>query len=116
MNRIDSIFQTLGEQGGKALMPFITAGDGGVELLGQVIPALEQGASICEVGIRSDLADGSDSGLDDQGADNGTQVEQVFEQIASVRDKTSMGLVASATRCLSHRARSVRRAVGTGGL
>ncbi|MGB1125745.1 MAG: tryptophan synthase subunit alpha [Phycisphaeraceae bacterium] len=107
MNRIDSIFQTLGEQGGKALMPFITAGDGGVELLGQVIPALEQGgASICEVGIpfSDPIADGPVIQASmTRALDNGTQVEQVFEQIASVRDKTSMGLVAMVSYSIVYR-------------
>jgi len=107
MNRIDHIFETLGKQGGKALMPFITAGDGGVELLGKVIPALERGgASICEVGIpfSDPIADGPVIQASmTRSLDNGTRVEQVFEQIASVRDQTELGLVAMVSYSIVYR-------------
>ena len=107
MNRIDQIFQTLGKQGGKALMPFITAGDGGVELLGKIIPALERGgASICEVGIpfSDPIADGPVIQASmTRALDSGTRVEQVFEQIAAVRDQTELGLVAMVSYSIVYR-------------
>ena len=107
MNRIDSIFQTLGKQGGKALMPFITAGDGGVEAMGTIIPALERGgASICEVGIpfSDPIADGPVIQASmTRALDNGTRVEQVFEQIAAVRDQTQLGLVAMVSYSIVYR-------------
>ncbi|MFK7790004.1 MAG: tryptophan synthase subunit alpha [Phycisphaeraceae bacterium] len=107
MNRIDRIFQTLSSQRGKALMPFITAGDGGVELLGSIIPALEQGgASICEVGIpfSDPIADGPVIQASmTRALDAGIRVEQVFEQIASVRDKTELGLVAMVSYSIVYR-------------
>ncbi|MEM9348118.1 MAG: tryptophan synthase subunit alpha [Planctomycetota bacterium] len=107
MNRIDSIFQTLGQQGGKALMPFITAGDGGVGLLGQVIPALERGgASICEVGIpfSDPIADGPVIQASmTRALDLGTTVEQVFEQVAAIRDQTRLGLVAMVSYSIVYR-------------
>ena len=107
MNRIDSIFQALSQQGGKALMPFITAGDGGVESLGQVIPALERGgASICEVGIpfSDPIADGPVIQASmTRALDVGTTVDQVFEQIAGVRSQTEMGLVAMVSYSIVYR-------------
>lgn len=107
MNRIDQIFQTLGKQGGKALMPFITAGDGGVEQLGKVIPALERGgASICEVGIpfSDPIADGPVIQASMTRALNaGITVDQVFEQIASVRGQTELGLVAMVSYSIVYR-------------
>lgn len=107
MNRIDHIFQTLSTQGGKALMPFITAGDGGVEALGQIIPALERGgASICEVGIpfSDPIADGPVIQASmTRALDAGITVDQVFEQIAAVRDKTELGLVAMVSYSIVYR-------------
>lgn len=107
MNRIDHIFETLGKQGGKALMPFITAGDGGVEAMGQIIPALERGgASICEVGIpfSDPIADGPViQAAMTRSLDHGTSVEQVFEQIAGVRDQTELGLVAMVSYSIVYR-------------
>jgi len=98
MNRIDRIFSELSERGGKALMPFITAGDGGVAQLGKIIPAMERGgASICEVGIpfSDPIADGPVIQASmTRALDCGTTVEQVFDAIASVRPQTNMGLVA----------------------
>lgn len=107
MNRIDRIFETHQQQGTKALMPFITAGDGGVELLGSVIPALERGgASICEVGIpfSDPIADGPVIQASmTRALDNGTKVEQVFEQIAAVRSQTELGLVAMVSYSIVYR-------------
>lgn len=107
MNRIDSIFKTHASQGGKALMPFITAGDGGVEQLSQIIPALERGgASICEVGIpfSDPIADGPVIQASmTRALDAGIKVEEVFEQIASVRDKTELGLVAMVSYSIVYR-------------
>ena len=107
MNRIDRIFETLGKQGGKALMPFITAGDGGVELLSQVIPALDRGgASICEVGIpfSDPIADGPVIQASmTRALDAGTRVEQVLEQIAGIRQQTDMGLVAMVSYSIVYR-------------
>jgi tryptophan synthase alpha chain len=107
MNRIDRIFNDLGSRGGKALMPFITAGDGGVEQLGRVIPALERGgASICEVGIpfSDPIADGPVIQASmTRALDSGVTVDAIFEQIAGVRDKTDLGLVAMVSYSIVYR-------------
>lgn len=107
MNRIDRIFQTHREQGGKALMPFITAGDGGINHLASVIPALERGgASICEVGIpfSDPIADGPVIQASmTRALDAGVTVEQVFEQIAALRSKTELGLVAMVSYSIVYR-------------
>lgn len=88
-------------------MPFITAGDGGVESLSKIIPALEQGgASICEIGIpfSDPIADGPVIQASmTRALDAGTQVEQVFEQIAKVRPHTEMGLVAMVSYSIVYR-------------
>lgn len=107
MNRIDDIFKTLADQGRKALMPFITAGDGGVSSLGVVIPALERGgASICEVGIpfSDPVADGPVIQASmTRALEAGTTVDQVFEQVANVRQQTQMGLVAMVSYSIVYR-------------
>ena len=88
-------------------MPFITAGDGGVELLGKVIPALQRGgASICEVGIpfSDPIADGPVIQASmTRALDAGIRVEQVFEQVAAVRSQTEMGLVAMVSYSIVYR-------------
>ena len=107
MNRIDSIFQSLNSQGGKALMPFITAGDGGINLLGKVIPALERGgASVCEVGIpfSDPIADGPVIQASmTRALDAGTTLDAVFEQIAAIRPQTELGLVAMVSYSIVYR-------------
>ena len=107
MNRIDEIFAGLSKRGAKALMPFITAGDGGIEKLSQIIPALERGgASICEVGIpfSDPIADGPVIQASMTRALNaGVTVDQVFEQVASVRSQTQMGLVAMVSFSIVYR-------------
>jgi len=98
MSRIDSIFNDLRPRGAKALMPFITAGDGGVETLPKILPALERGgASICEIGIpfSDPIADGPVIQASmTRALDAGTSVEQVFAAVTQARPSVSMGLVA----------------------
>ncbi|MFN3165806.1 MAG: tryptophan synthase subunit alpha [Phycisphaeraceae bacterium] len=107
MSRIDSIFNDLRTRGAKALMPFITAGDGGIDALPKVLPALERGgASICEVGIpfSDPIADGpviQASMTRALGA--GTSVEQVFSAVAEARPSLSMGLVAMVSYSIVYR-------------
>lgn len=107
MNRIDRIFKDLSQQGAKALMPFITAGDGGVDKLPAVIPALERGgASICEIGIAfSDpIADGPVIQASmTRALDAGVTVEQVFDAVREARPNTEMGLVAMVSYSIVYR-------------
>lgn len=61
MNRIDSCFQVLGQQQRKALIPFITAGDPGIETTLKLMHALvDAGADILELGVpfSDPMADG----------------------------------------------------------
>lgn len=107
MNRIDRIFRDLSERGGKALMPFITAGDPDLATTAALLPELEKaGASIVELGIAfSDpVADGPviqasmKYVLDQQ-----VRVNQVFDMVASVRPKVELGLVAMVSYSIVHR-------------
>jgi tryptophan synthase alpha chain len=61
MSSIDSLFRRLRQDGRKALMPFVTAGDPDLEFTAAVIRELvARGASMCEVGVpySDPIADG----------------------------------------------------------
>lgn len=61
MSAIDELFQNLRQEGRKAIMPFVTAGDPDVEFTGQVLKELVgRGATMFEVGIpySDPIADG----------------------------------------------------------
>lgn len=107
MNRIDQIFADLSQRDAKGLMPFITAGDGGIDVLSDIIPALERGgASICEVGIpfSDPIADGPVIQASmTRALDAGLHVEQVFQRIAALRSSTSIGLVAMVSYSIVYR-------------
>ncbi|MEM9020529.1 MAG: tryptophan synthase subunit alpha [Planctomycetota bacterium] len=107
MNRIDRIFADLRANRRKALMPFITAGDGGLSATTEVVPALERGgASICEIGIpfSDPIADGPVIQASmTRALDAGVKVGQVFETIADLRPKTALGLVAMVSYSIVYR-------------
>ncbi|MFA9477471.1 tryptophan synthase subunit alpha [Phycisphaerales bacterium AB-hyl4] len=114
MNRIDRIFHDLratvdsGAAGaGKALMPFITAGDPDLPTTAALLSALEQaGASIVELGIpfSDPIADGPVIEASMAHAlGKGVRVHDVFEQVAAVRDKVDLGIVAMVSYSIVHR-------------
>ncbi|MEX2671610.1 MAG: tryptophan synthase subunit alpha [Phycisphaeraceae bacterium] len=114
MNRIDRIFHDLRTADGpdaagpgKALMPFITAGDPDLPTTGALLPALEQaGASIVELGIpfSDPIADGPVIETSMAHAlSHGVRVHDVFEQVAAVRSKVNLGLVAMVSYSIVHR-------------
>ena len=107
MNRIDACFIDLRERDAKALMPFVTAGDGGLEVTRRVIPALERGgASVCEVGIpfSDPIADGPVIQASMKRAlDGGVTLSDIFEAIASVRAQVGLGLVAMVSYSIVYR-------------
>ncbi|MEM1213068.1 MAG: tryptophan synthase subunit alpha [Planctomycetota bacterium] len=107
MSRIDAIFERLRGGGNKGLMPFVTAGDPSLEATAEVLLAMEgAGASVVELGIpfSDPIADGPVIQASMQHAlDTGTTVEGVFEMVASVRDRLSLGLVAMVSYSIVHR-------------
>ena len=61
MSAIDTLFTDLRDQGRKAFMPFVTAGDPDLNFTGEVIKELiARGSTMCEVGIpySDPIADG----------------------------------------------------------
>ncbi len=107
MNRIERIFTDLRQGHGKALMPYLTAGDPDIATTGRLIPAIETaGASICELGIAfSDpIADGPVIQASmTHVLNHGVRVEQVFETVQQVRPAVGLGLVAMVSYSIVHR-------------
>jgi tryptophan synthase alpha chain len=107
MNRIESIFNDLRSNGGKALMPFVTAGDPDIATTAEVLLAAEAaGASICEIGIpfSDPIADGPVIQASmSRALDAGIEVADVFEMIQTVRPNTALGLVAMVSYSIAHR-------------
>lgn len=111
MNRIDSLFQDLrsggASGGGKALMPYITAGDPSVEATGRMLVAAQDaGASICELGIpfSDPVADGPviEASMT-YALEHGVTVGGVFDMVARLRPSLSIGLVAMVSYSIVHR-------------
>ncbi len=107
MNRIDELFSDLRGRDAKALMPFVTAGDGGLDTTARVIPALERGgASVCEIGIpfSDPIADGPVIQASmTRALDAGTRLSGIFETIAALRPNTRLGLVAMVSYSIVYR-------------
>lgn len=107
MNRIEQQFQTLRENGSKALMPFVVAGHPEPESLPQLLLALQGGgASVVEIGIpfSDPIADGPVIAAAMHDAlERGTTPEQVFEQVRSVRGELEIGLVAMVSISIANR-------------
>lgn len=90
MSRIDQAFQVLKEKNEKAFVPYIMAGDGGLEVLVERILFLEKcGASAVEVGIpfSDPVADGptiQKAGI--RALSNGTNLKDVLKTLREARD------------------------------
>ncbi|WP_445490979.1 tryptophan synthase subunit alpha [Niallia sp. 03133] len=97
MLTIAEAFAEVKQRGDKAFVPYIMAGDGGLETLEEKIKFLESaGATAIEVGIpfSDPVADGpiiQAAGI--RALKAGTTLKKVFEAIASFRDSTSIPLV-----------------------
>lgn len=98
MNRIDALFKRLAQSGGKALMPYITAGFPDLATTAALIEQLgESGADMLELGIpfSDPIADGpviQDSFT--RALSKGLKSEQIFEMIAEVRKRVEIPIAA----------------------
>jgi tryptophan synthase alpha chain len=105
--RIDNLFTDLKSRGGKALMPFLTAGDPDLDTTVALVEAAERaGASVCEIGIpfSDPIADGPVIQASmSRALDAGLKVEAVFEAIRRVRPRVGLGLVAMVSYSIVHR-------------
>ncbi len=107
VNRIDQIFADLRAQGRRALMPFICGGHPGPGMTANLLPALEAaGASVVEIGIpfSDPIADGPViAAAMHEALGRGATPRSVLDEVASVRDRVSLGLVAMVSVSIAYR-------------
>lgn len=121
MNRIEQVFRDLRRAGSKGLMPFVTAGYPTLDATAAILPALERaGASICELGIpfSDPVADGPiiQTSMTEALA-GGVHPAAIFDMVAALRARLSMGLVAMVSYSIMFRIgveRFVQRAAQAG--
>jgi tryptophan synthase alpha chain len=98
MGRIDTIFQELRGANRKAIMPFVCAGHPHPDALPEMLLSLQDaGASIVEIGIpfSDPIADGPIiAAAMHKAIQSGCNPGRVLDQVASVRDRLHVGLVA----------------------
>lgn len=97
MNRIDRKFAALKEQGEKALIPFVTAGDPDLETTEKLVPAmLGAGADLVEIGVpfSDPVAEGPVIQKASRRAlDSGTTLVKIFGMVRRLREKTDEPLL-----------------------
>ncbi|PLX79821.1 MAG: tryptophan synthase subunit alpha [Desulfuromonas sp.] len=97
MNRIESTFNKLKDQGRKALVPFVTAGDPSLEATARLIPALaEAGADIIELGVpfSDPMADGPTIQASSLRAlEQGVTLKRILDMVAEVRKSCEVPIV-----------------------
>lgn len=95
--KIDEVIRGVLDQGSKAFVPYIMAGDGGLEKLADQISFLENsGATVVELGIpfSDPVADGptiQEAGI--RALANGTTLEAVLDTLKGSRDSRSIPIV-----------------------
>lgn len=96
-NRIDKLFERLSQEGGKAFVAYLAAGDPTLDKTVDLVLALEEaGADIIELGVpfSDPLADGVVNQLAAQRAlDAGATLQGVFECVAKIRKKSQIPIV-----------------------
>lgn len=97
MNRIEQSFKTLNEQNRKAFIPYIMAGDGGLNILPETLTTLEKfGATLIEVGVpfSDPVADGptiQQAGI--RSLQNGTTLRGIIAELTKAREVVSIPIV-----------------------
>lgn len=89
-NRIDQTFEHLRASGGKALMPFLTAGDPDLETTAAIIrDVARRGASLIELGLpySDPVADGPTIQASyTRALDGGVRLDDIFAMVAQLRE------------------------------
>jgi tryptophan synthase alpha chain len=95
--RIDQAFARLKAEGKTGFIPYITAGDPGIEETEDIVYRLEDiGADIIELGIpfSDPLADGTANQLaNDRALEAGTTLPQIFEMVGRIRERSEIPLL-----------------------
>ena len=107
MSAIDQLFKSLRQQGRKALMPFVTAGDPDLAFTGEVIREFDRrGCSLCEVGIpySDPIADGPVIQASyTRALGHKIKVKQIFDLLASLQSDVKMPRVTMVSYAIIHR-------------
>ena len=97
MNRIEQSFKALSEQDRKAFIPYIMAGDGGLNILTETLSTLEKfGATLIEVGVpfSDPVADGptiQQAGI--RSLQNGTTLRGIIAELTKAKEVVSIPIV-----------------------
>ncbi len=96
-NRIDTAFDECKKAGKKALIPFITAGDGGMECTEKsVLEMIENGADLIEIGVpfSDPIAEGPViQRASERSLKNGTTLLSIFGLVERLRKQTQVPLL-----------------------
>ena len=97
MNRIEKVMKSLQERGEKAFIPYMMAGDGGLDILLERILFLEKaGATAIELGIpfSDPVADGPViQAAGKRALENGTTLKAIMKKIAEIRADVQIPLI-----------------------
>jgi tryptophan synthase alpha chain len=97
VNRIPSVFDNLKKESKKALIPYIMAGDPGIDQTEELVYALEEsGADIIELGVpfSDPLADGPTiQRASERARKNGVTLRHVIALVRKMRQKTDIPLI-----------------------
>ncbi|MFW5999235.1 MAG: tryptophan synthase subunit alpha [Halanaerobiaceae bacterium] len=97
MNRIDSTFARLRDEGEKAFIPYFMCGDPEPDLTGDlVLAAAKNGADIIELGVpySAPLADGPTiQAAGQRSLEHGTNIDDVFATVFEIREQSQVPLV-----------------------
>jgi tryptophan synthase alpha chain len=106
MNPIDSLFRRLRSQGGKAFIPFVTAGDPDLDTTAQLVKHLAQhGANMVEIGFpySDPIADGSVIQASyTRALGRGLHIDDIFDCIRPLGKEIGIPLVAMVSYSLVH--------------
>ena len=97
MNRIDKKLQQLKAENKKALITYVTCGDGGYDTTeSAVLKMAENGADIIELGVpfSDPIAEGPIiQAASERALKNGTTLKGIFEMVKRLRSKTNIPLL-----------------------
>ena len=107
MSKVDRRLEAFRQQGRKALVPFITAGDPDLDTMCDLIRAFDRlGCGVCEIGIpySDPLADGPVIQASyTRALDRGLKVEAVFERLSRIAPQIEMPVVVMVSYAIVYR-------------
>lgn len=107
MSAIDDLFKQLKSEGKKAFMPFVTAGDPGLEFTAEILKRLDaEGCHLAELGIpySDPIADGPVIQASyTRALKGGTKLKNIFAMVGEIKSKIKMPIVTMVSFAIIHR-------------